>query len=304
LKDEINKSEKVANLQEFVEQDFKAETKIKIVIDSFKQNKAALVSFFIVVFLIFIAIFGRYLMPYDPNIQDRNVIHQDASLSHLFGTDEHGRDIFSRILYGTRTSIFVGIIAVCVSLFVGTVFGSIAGYYGGKIDSVIMRVMDVVLSIPSILLAIALMASLGKGIDKAVLAISIVAIPDYAMIVRGCLLSEKENDYVQAAKVVGASDSFIIFKTILPNIASSIVIRATLGVSSAILEAAALGFLGLGVQPPIAEWGDMLGRSRMFMLSYPHEVFFPGAAISLTVLAFNLLGDGLRDAFDPKSRRL
>jgi peptide/nickel transport system permease protein len=166
-----------------------------------------------------------------------------------------------------------------------------------------MRFMDIMLSIPSILLAIAFMAALGKGIDKAVIAIGLVSIPEYARIVRSQILSVKENDYVQAARVIGDKDGRIIFRHILPNVTSSIVVRATLGISSAVLDTAALGFLGLGVQPPLAEWGDMLGRARGMILQFPYMLIFPGLAITITVLAFNLLGDGLRDALDPKSRK-
>jgi ABC-type dipeptide/oligopeptide/nickel transport system permease subunit len=275
--------------------------KMRRAFESFKKNKTALFFSFVIVFLIFLAVFGRSITPYDPNMQQRNASHQGVSEKHWFGTDEHGRDILSRVIDGTRVSIFVGLFAVSISLFAGVLFGAIGGYYGGKIDNIIMRIMDVVLAIPSMLLAICLMAALGRGIDKAVIAIGIVSIPDYAMIIRGSMLSEKENDYVQAAKIMGVRDFFLIFRTILPNIASSIIVRGTLGVSSAILDVAGLGFLGLGVQPPNAEWGDMLGRSRNFMLIFPHEVFFPGVAIFVTVLAFNLFGDGLRDALDPRS---
>ena len=217
-------------------------------------------------------------------------------------TDDLGRDIFSRVIVGTRISLFVGVAAVAFSLLIGIVLGSIAGYFGGKVDAFIMRLMDIMLSIPSILLAITLMAALGKGIDKAIIAIGVVSIPEYARIIRSSILSVKENDYVAAAKVLGNSDSRIIFKHILPNVVSSIVVRATLGISTAILDTAALGFLGLGVQPPTAEWGDMLGRVRSMVLVYPHMLIFPGLAITLAVLAFNLFGDGLRDALDPKSR--
>jgi ABC-type antimicrobial peptide transport system permease subunit len=189
-------------------------------------------------------------------------------------------------------------------LTIGTIMGAIAGYRGGRADTVIMRLMDMLLAIPSILLAITFMAALGKGIDKAVIAIGLVSIPEYARIVRGCILSVKENDYVQAAKVIGNKDTRIIFKHIMPNILSSIVVRATLGISTAVLDTSALGFLGLGVQPPYAEWGDMLGRARGFIFSAPYTLIFPGIAITITVLAFNLLGDGLRDALDPKSRKI
>jgi peptide/nickel transport system permease protein len=221
---------------------------------------------------------------------------------HWFGTDQLGRDIFSRILDGTKISLFVGVSAVAISLSIGVLLGAIAGYRGGRVDTVIMRVMDMMLAIPSILLAIAFMAALGKGLDKAVIAIGLVSIPEYARIVRGSILSVKENDYVQAAKIIGNKHSRIILKHILPNVVSMIVVRATLGISTAVLDTAALGFLGLGVQPPFAEWGDMLGRSRGFIFTAPYTLIFPGIAITITVLAFNLLGDGLRDALDPKSR--
>jgi len=196
----------------------------------------------------------------------------------------------------------VGVAAVAISLSVGVILGATAGYRGGKTDTTIMRFMDIMLAIPSILLAIAFMAALGKGLDKAIIAIGLVSIPEYARIVRGSILSVKENDYVQAAKIIGNKTSRIIYKHILPNVISVIVVRATLGISSAVLDTAALGFLGLGVQPPFAEWGDMLGRARGFIFSAPYTLIFPGIAITITVLAFNLLGDGLRDALDPKSR--
>lgn len=267
-----------------------------------RQNKGAMTGLIIIILLVLVAIFGRSFMPYDPNYSDMTIAFQTPNVQYWFGTDQLGRDIFSRIVYGTRTSLIVGLAAVSISLITGIVLGAIAGYKGGIIDSIIMRIMDMMLSIPSTLLAIALMAALGKGLDKAIIAIGIVSIPEYARIIRGNILSVKENDYVQAAKVMGNSDMRIIFKHILPNVMSSIVVRATLGISTAVLETAALGFLGLGVQPPFAEWGDMLGRSRGFIFTAPHTLIFPGIAITITVLAFNLLGDGLRDALDPKSR--
>ncbi len=281
----------------------KSESRFKEMWSILKSNKAALVGLFIVGFLCFLAIFGRLIMPYDPNNSDLSQSFVTPNSEHWFGTDQLGRDIFSRILYGARISLVVGVTSVAFSLSIGIIVGSISGYCGHKIDGFIMRIMDIMLAIPSILLAITLMASLGKGLDKAVLAIGIVSVPEYARIVRGCVLSVKENDYIQAARVIGNKNSRIIFKHILPNILASIVVRATLGISTAVLETAALGFLGLGVQPPVAEWGDMLGRSRAFIFTAPYTLVFPGIAITITVLAFNLLGDGLRDAIDPKSRK-
>lgn len=265
-------------------------------------NRAAMVSLFFIAFLVFIAVFGPYLTPYNPIETHMANALKYPSAQHWFGTDQLGMDIFSRVIAGTRVSLTVGLLAVSIALTTGVILGAIAGYSGGWVDTVIMRVMDMMLAIPSILLAITLMAALGKGIDKAVIAIGLVSIPEYARIVRGSILSIKENDYIAAARVVGNSNFRIIFRHILPNALSVIIVRGTLGISSAVLDTAALGFLGMGVQPPQAEWGDMLGRARGFIFQAPWTLLFPGMAITATVLAFNLLGDGLRDAFDPKSR--
>lgn len=280
----------------------KPESQIKVMWDTLKKNKAAVAGLVIIILLFLIAVFGRFLMPYDPEFSDMSATFVKPNAQHWFGTDQLGRDIFSRVISGTKISLTVGISAVAFSLVIGTFLGAFSGYFGGKVDSIIMRCMDIMLSIPSILLAITLMAALGTGLDKAIIAIGVVSIPEYARIVRSSILSVKENDYVAAAKVIGNTDSRIIFRHILPNVVSSIVVRATLGISGAILDTSALGFLGLGVQPPMAEWGDMLGRARGYIFSAPYTLIFPGLAITLAVLAFNLFGDGLRDALDPKSR--
>jgi peptide/nickel transport system permease protein len=271
--------------------------------DSLKQNKAALVGLTVIIILVLVAVFGKFIMPHDPYIGDLSQSLQPPSNAHILGTDEQGRDILSRIIDGTRISLRVGITAVSIALSIGIFVGSIAGYYGGKVDLIIMRFMDIILAFPSLLLAIAFMSALGKGIDKAIIAISIVTIPEYARIVRSSILSIKESEFIQAARVIGNNDFKIIFKHILPNVMSPIIVRATLGISTAILETSALGFLGLGVQPPYAEWGTMLGAGRGYFYNAPYLVFFPGIAITITVLAFNLLGDGLRDALDPKLRK-
>jgi ABC-type dipeptide/oligopeptide/nickel transport system permease subunit len=265
-------------------------------------NRAALVSLMFIGFLVLVAVFGSYLTPYNPIETNMANALKVPSAQHWFGTDQLGMDIFSRVIAGTRVSLTVGLLAVSIALTIGVVLGSIAGYSGGRVDAVVMRVMDMMLAVPSILLAITLMAALGKGIDKAVIAIGLVSIPEYARIVRGSILSIKENDYIAAARVVGNSNFRIIFRHVLPNALSVIIVRATLGISSAVLDTAALGFLGMGVQPPQAEWGDMLGRARGFIFQAPYTLLFPGMAITATVLAFNLLGDGLRDALDPKAR--
>lgn len=288
----------------------KPESEWRSVWESLRTNKTAMFGMGIVIFLVVVALVtfladlaGIQILPYDPNETDMTASFVKPCAEHWFGTDELGRDIFSRIVDGTKISLFVGFAVVIFSMFFGIVFGAIAGYKGGGVDTFIMRVMDIMLSIPGILFAITLMAALGKGLDKAIVAIGIVAIPEYARIVRGSVLSAKESDYTQAARVIGNKDRRIIFKHILPNIISPIIVRATLGISGAILDTAALGFLGLGVQPPLAEWGDMLGRAKGYIFSAPYTLIFPGLAITLVVLAFNLFGDGLSDALDPKSRK-
>ncbi|MDF2595944.1 MAG: transporter permease [Clostridia bacterium] len=281
----------------------KPESQLKQMWYALIENKAAVAGMIIILFLIFLAVFAKFIAPYDPNYADLSINKQPPSMAHWFGTDEQGRDILSRVIDGTKVSLSVGVVAVIFALTIGTVLGAVAGYKGGKTDMIIMRFMDIMMSIPDILLAITFMAALGRGIDKAVIAIGLVTVPEYARIVRGSILSIKESEYVQAAKVIGNNDVRIVFKHILPNVLSPIIVRATLGISTAVLNTAALGFLGLGVQPPAAEWGDMLGRARVFIFEAPYMLIFPGIAITITVLAFNLLGDGLRDAFDPKSRK-
>ena len=280
----------------------KPESQIKIMWDALKKNKAALFGLIVILILVFIALFGDLIAPYGATETNMADAKQGISAEHWFGTDVQGRDIFSRILSGTKYSLLIGIAAVAFSLIIGTILGSVAGYFGGKLDAVIMRIMDMMLAIPSILLAITLMAAFGQGLDKAIIAIGVVSIPEFARIVRSSIMSAKENDYVAAAKVLGNSSGRIIFRHILPNVVSSIVVRATLGISTAILDIAALGFLGLGVKPPTPEWGTMLGDAKSYIMSLPHMIIFPGIVISLAVLAFNLFGDGLRDALDPKSR--
>ncbi|MBP2646153.1 MAG: gsiD 2 [Firmicutes bacterium] len=266
----------------------------------FVKSKSAVIGLILLAVLVLSAIFAPVLAPYDPYDSNLPNSLQGISSSHIMGTDELGRDIFSRILYGARISLLVGVESVFLALLCGVILGATAGYYGGKTDTIIMGFMDIMMSFPDILLAIAFMTVLGRGMEKAVIAIGIVSIPQYARIVRGSVLSVKENVYVMAAKAVGNGDRRLIFVHILPNVLAPIIVRATIGVSVAILDAAALGFLGLGVQPPAAEWGTMLGSGRQTIFNAPHVVTFPGLAITLTVMAFNLLGDGLRDVLDPR----
>lgn len=266
----------------------------------FRQSRSAMIGLGILLILVCCAILAPALAPYDPYESNMPIALEGPTAAHLLGVDELGRDIFSRILYGARISLLVGVEAVSLALVFGIILGALAGFYGGKIDMAIMGVMDVMLSFPSILLAIAFMTVLGRGVDKAIIAIGIVSIPQYARIVRGSVLSVRENVYITAARAIGNNDRRLIFVHILPNILAPIIVRGTVGISEAILEAAALGFLGLGVAPPTAEWGTMLGAGRQTIFNAPHIVTFPGLAITLTVMAFNLLGDGLRDVLDPR----
>ena len=274
---------------------------------NFRSNKLSMVGLAIVVISLIFAIFAPYVAPF-PEHAGAYVDLANAGVApnatFWFGTDVTGRDILSRVIFGFRGALKMAVVVLAISVPVGTFLGLLAGYYHHTwVDTVIMRIMDMMLAIPSILLAIAIMAALGPGIEKAVVAIGLVSIPEYARIVRSEILSIKENDYVAAARVVGDSNAAIIFRHVLPNVLPSIIVRATLGISTAILDAAALGFLGLGVQPPAAEWGDMLGRGRNELFRAPWLMIFPGLAITLTVLAFNLLGDGIRDGLDPKARK-
>jgi len=269
--------------------------------NTFRKNKAAVAGLIIILLLVLIVIFAKWLMPYDPYVGDMAIPRQAPSWAHIFGTDELGRDIFSRIIDGAHVSLGVGVLSIAIALSFGTVLGMISAYYGRWVDIVIMRFMDMLLAIPGILLAIAIMTALGPGMGKAIVAISIVSIPGYARIVRGSILSVKEQDYIAAARVVGNSNARILFRHIFPNVVSPLIVRSSLGISEAILEAASLGFLGLGVQPPYAEWGTMLGTSKNYIFQAPHMLIFPGIAITIAVLAFNLFGDGLRDALDPRS---
>jgi ABC-type dipeptide/oligopeptide/nickel transport system permease subunit len=219
---------------------------------------------------------------------------------HFLGLDGNARDEYSRIVYGARVSLTIGITTVTSAILVGALLGAIAGFWGGWIDNLIMRIMDVVLGFPALLLAIAIVAVLGPGLTNALLAIALVTIPQYARVMRASVLQIKEMDFVAASKALGASNWRILFSRVIPNALTPLVVLGTLGVAGAILEAAGLSFLGLGAQPPTAEWGSMLGADRNQVFSAPHLVFFPGLAIMFTVLGFNLLGDGLRDALDPR----
>jgi peptide/nickel transport system permease protein len=266
------------------------------------KNKAALAGFLIILFFVFIAIFADLIAPYDPYEQSLYDRLQPPSGKHLFGTDDLGRDILSRIIYGARISLAIGIISVALALGVGASAGLVSAYYGGIIDTLLMRLFDVMLAFPTILLAIAIMAALGPDLKNAMIAVGIVNIPTFARIVRASALVIKEQEYVMAAHALGQSSFKIIFRHILPNIVGPITVQASLSYGGSILSAAGLGFLGMGAQPPTPEWGAMLSQARSFIISAPWTVTFPGIAIFLSVLGFNILGDGLRDFLDPRLR--
>lgn len=265
-----------------------------------RQNKAAMLGLLVMVILILAAIFADYVAPYGYDDQDLMRRFQTPNSQHWFGTDNFGRDIFSRIVYGAQVSLKVGLIAVGIAMFIGGALGAVAGFYGGKIDNFIMRFIDVLLAIPSILLAISIVAALGPELRNVMIAVGIGSIPSYGRIVRASVLSLRDQEFIEAARAVGADDTRLILKHIIPNSMAPLIVQATIGVANAILSAAGLGFIGLGIQPPLAEWGAMLNSGRQYIRDYPHLTAFPGLAIMITIFALNLLGDGLRDALDPR----
>ncbi len=275
----------------------------------FKVNRGAVIGLCFFVALILVAIFAPLIAPHDPIQQYRDAMkvppfwEAGGSLKFLLGTDAVGRDILSRLIYGSRYSLFIGVVVVTLSMGTGVTIGLVAGFFGGTVDTLIMRVMDIILAFPSLILALVLVAVLGPGLTNAMIAIALVLQPHFARLTRAAVMTEKNREYVIAAKLAGASKLRLMFKTILPNCTGPLIVQATLSFSNAILDAAALGFLGQGAQPPTPEWGTMLAEAREFITSAWWMVTFPGLAILITVLAINLMGDGLRDALDPKLKR-
>ena len=264
-----------------------------------KRNRFAVIGFWISVAYISMAILAPYISPYDPNEQDLLSSLEGPSLKHPFGVDYFGRDVLSRVIWGSRVSLTLSVEAVLVATVVGTLIGAVAGYYGGLVDEILMRTMDVFLAIPSILLAVAIVAVLGPSDLNLIIAISAYAVPQFSRIARGVVLSEKEKEYVEAARAIGESSASIIFRYILPNALPPIVVQSTLRMASSIMSIAGLGFLGLGVQPPTPEWGTDLSLARTYLEIAPHTGIFPGLAIFLAVMGFNFLGDGLNEALNP-----
>jgi len=302
-----------ANLQDANMLTEKPTSQWALTLRRFRGRRSGMIGLGIVTFLIIIAVFAPMISPYSPNEvligkedvgpREKPCVHilgcDPDQPQHILGTDANVRDEFTRIVFGARVSLTLGLFTVTIALIVGTFFGAIAGYVGGWFDNVTMRVMDVILGFPSLLLALVIVSVLGPGLQNALIAIAVVSIPAYARVTRAQVLSIKETDFVAASKALGASGRQIIVRRVLPNALTPLVVLATLGVATAILEAAGLSFLGLGAQPPLAEWGTMLATERNNVFTSPHLVFFPGLMIMITVLGFNLMGDGLRDALDP-----
>lgn len=275
----------------------------------FSENKGAVLGFCFIIVITLTAIFADVIAPHDPTEQYRDAIltppvfQEGGKSEFILGTDDVGRDILSRLIYGARLSLFIGGLVVTLALFLGILLGITSGYIGGYYEALVMRLMDIMLAMPCLLTALAIIAILGPSLNNAILAIVIISLPNYVRLTRASVLSEKNKDYVTASKVCGAGSSRLMFLVILPNCMAPLIVQATLGVSSAILDAASLGFLGMGAQPPTPEWGSMLANALQFVQRAWWVVTFPGLAILFTVLAFNLAGDGLRDALDPKLKR-
>ncbi|SED06570.1 nickel transporter permease [Paenibacillus sp. GP183] len=268
----------------------------------FKKNKRAMVGLCMALIFIIVAVFARWIAPFDPLAQNIEIMLQSPSISHLLGTDEFGRDILSRIIYGAQISLMIGIVCVLISVIFGVALGTMSGYFGGVIDSLIMRIMDIFMAFPSFLLALAIVSVLGPGMFNVMIAIGIFSIPTFARISRSTVISVKSREYIEATKAMGGSNTQIIFKHVIPNSIAPIIVLSTLRIATAILTASGLSFLGMGAQPPTPEWGAMLSTGREYLRTSPHVSTIPGLAIMFMVLAFNMLGDGLRDALDPKMK--
>ena len=274
----------------------------------FRKNKTAMLGLFILTILVMLALTADILAPgteRNPGYDIHNLRNtfQPPSREHFFGTDNFGRDIFARVVHGSRISLQIGLVVVSISMFAGVILGAVAGFYGGLKDNFIMRVTDILLAIPHILLAISIAAALGAGLTSVMIAVGVAAIPSYARIVRASVLTLREQEFIEAARSIGASNFRIIARHVLPNCMAPIIVQATMGMAFGISWAASLSFIGIGIQPPVPEWGAMLAESRRFIRDHWHMVLFPGIAIASLLFALNMIGDGLRDAFDPRLKR-
>ena len=270
-----------------------------------KKNRMAMLGLFVITLLILVSIFADFIFDYNDVVikQDTSIRLEGPSSEHWLGTDEFGRDILARLVHGSRVSLSVGVVAVTISLLIGGTLGAIAGFYGGKVDNVIMRFMDILLAVPSLLLSITIVSALGPSLINLMLAIGISSVPSYARIVRASVLTVKDQEFVEAARCIGANNFEIITSHIIPNCMAPIIVQVSLKVASAILSTSGLSFLGLGVKAPTPEWCAMLSGGRSYLRNAPHLCIFPGIAIIITILSLNLLGDGLRDALDPKLKK-
>lgn len=275
----------------------------RLVMKRFRRNRAAVAGLVIFCILVLLSVLAPYIVPYDIEAIDTKNAYKAPSFEHLFGTDNRGRDIFSRLIYGGRYSLTIGIMATAFSIFFGLIVGSISGFFGGKVDNVIMRCCDVIQSIPGIVLDLALSCVLGAGFLNCIIALGIGGIAGYARMIRASILQVRKMEYIDAAIATNCRTPRIIFQHALPNAISPIIVQGTMGVAGTIMAAASLSYLGMGVQPPAPEWGAMLTAGRNYISKYPYMTLIPGLVIVITVLSLNLLGDGLRDAMDPKQKR-
>lgn len=284
-----------------IKKKYKKKSQIREIWRRMKKNRTSMVGLFIFIFIMLCTIFADLIVSYDVALE-QNISNRllSPSMENWFGTDAYGRDIFARIIHGTRNSLLMGIGAVLVGITLGGIFGATAGYYGGKIDTIIMRFMDAILCIPFMLLALAIVAALGPGLVNVLIALMVSMVPNYTRVIRSAILTVVGQDFIEAAKACGTPDRYIILKHVLPNAIGPIIVQATMSVGTMIIWAASMSFLGMGIQPPTPEWGSMLSEGKDYMRYSPHLVIFPGLAIALTALSVNLMGDGLRDALDPR----
>lgn len=285
-----------------IKQKYKKQSQLKEIWFRLKKNKTSVLGLIIILIIISLAIASGFIYDYDEDVINQNISErlQSPSLDHPFGTDELGRDILARIIYGSRTSLSIGFTTVVISLISGGILGAISGFYGGRIDNVIMRIMDIFLAIPGTLFAITIVAALGTSTINLMIALSISGVPRFARIVRSSVMTVRDVEFVEAARAIGANNLRIIIQHVIPNSLAPVIVQTTLQVATIILTIAGLSFLGLGVSAPQPEWGAMLSSARAYMREYSYMTLFPGLAIMITILALNLLGDGLRDALDPR----
>lgn len=299
----IGGNKMTANVEVINKNKVKKSGQLRSICNRYKRNKLAMTGLLLMLLLIIASLSAHFIVDYDNAIhQNMEERFQGPRSKHIFGTDHYGRDIFARIIHGAKISIFMGLFNVFTALAIGSIIGSVAAYFGGYVDSILMRLMDVFLAVPQTLLAISIVAVLGQGVFNLMIALCIAAIPKFARVVRSAMLTVREQEYIEAAKACGTGDIRIIFRHVMPNAIGPIIVQATLDMATSILSIASLSFLGLGIAPPTPEWGAMLSEGKVYMRDYPYLVVFPGLAIVITVLSLNLIGDGLRDALDPRLR--